>query len=27
METRRPEQVVTAYFTGEADRDPLDGLP
>jgi len=27
METRRPEQVVTASFTGEADRDPLDGLP
>ena len=27
METRRPEQVVTATFTGEADRDPLDGLP
>jgi YihY family inner membrane protein len=27
METRRPEQVVTAYFTGAADRDPLDGLP
>lgn len=25
METRRPEQVVTATFTGEADRDPLDG--
>ena len=27
METRRPEQVVTASFTGEADRDPLDGPP
>lgn len=27
METRRPEEVVTASFTGEADRDPLDGLP
>ena len=27
METRRPEQVVTASFTGEADRDPLDGVP
>jgi len=27
MEVRRPEQVVTASFTGEADRDPLDGLP
>jgi YihY family inner membrane protein len=27
METRRPEQVVTASFTGEADRDPLEGLP
>jgi YihY family inner membrane protein len=27
MENRRPEQVVTASFTGEADRDPLDGLP
>jgi YihY family inner membrane protein len=27
METRRPEQVVTATFTGEADRDPLDGPP
>jgi hypothetical protein len=24
---RRPEEVVTASFTGEADRDPLDGLP
>ncbi len=27
MEKRRPEEVVTASFTGEADRDPLDGLP
>jgi len=27
MEVRRPEQVVTASFTGEADRDPLEGLP
>jgi YihY family inner membrane protein len=27
MEMRRPEQVVTASFTGEADRDPLEGLP
>jgi YihY family inner membrane protein len=27
METRRPEQVVTASFTGEADRDPLEGGP
>ena len=27
MEVRRPEYVVTASFTGEADRDPLDGLP
>jgi len=27
METRRPEQMVTASFTGEADRDPLEGLP
>jgi YihY family inner membrane protein len=27
MEMRRPEEVVTASFTGEADRDPLEGLP
>ena len=27
METRRPEELVTASFTGEADRDPLRGLP
>ena len=27
METRRPEQMVTASFTSEADRDPLEGLP
>jgi YihY family inner membrane protein len=27
MEIRRPEQVVTASFTGEADRDPLEGVP
>jgi len=27
MEVRRPEQMVTASFTGEADRDPLEGLP
>jgi YihY family inner membrane protein len=27
METRRPEEVVTASFTGEADRDPLEGPP
>jgi YihY family inner membrane protein len=27
METRRPEEVVTVSFTGEADRDPLEGLP
>jgi YihY family inner membrane protein len=27
METRRPEEVVTASFTDEADRDPLEGLP
>src|SRR6266567_5154834 len=27
METRRPEELVTASFTGEADRDPLEGLP
>jgi YihY family inner membrane protein len=27
MEARRPEEVVTVSFTGEADRDPLRGLP
>lgn len=27
MEVRRPEEVVTASFTGEADEDPLAGLP
>ena len=27
METRRPEQVVSTYFTDAADEDPLRGLP
>jgi len=27
MEVRRPEEVVAASFTGEADEDPLAGLP
>jgi YihY family inner membrane protein len=27
METRRPEQVVSTYFTDAADEDPLRGVP
>jgi YihY family inner membrane protein len=27
MEKRRPEEVVSATFTGAADEDPLQGLP
>jgi YihY family inner membrane protein len=27
METRRPEQVVSTYFTDASDEDPLRGLP
>jgi hypothetical protein len=26
MEVRRPEQEVTAFFTEEADEDPLGGV-